>query len=421
MIGRQLENDVVILDESASRRHAEIVCHQGEVTIRDLGSMNGTFVNHTRIAEPVVLKNGDQIRIGLYVLTLAQNHHNDLGSPTEAQQLGTKPLTRDFLLESIEQNAVFTYEAANRLTSILDLKEVIEEISNYLKVALGVDKCLVILADQFENLSKLGFSESFARQALEKQSVVVVPDVSALDSVSDSAQVLNIRSVLCIPVINEEKIVALAYAYKTQGNTRPFDYCDIQLAVAISHQAGLAIQRSQLLEKARLLEEWALTDSLTNLKNRRHIMKLLEIEFARARRFHHPLTVLMMDIDDFKQVNDRYGHIAGDQVLIEVARRLRTQIRSIDIIGRYGGDEFVVLIIEAGLKEALTVADRLKHCVAEHPVDTEDGPIPVTLSIGVTPLKDTVSDAVELLKEADEALRAAKTRGKNQVTTQTQN
>jgi diguanylate cyclase (GGDEF)-like protein len=189
----------------------------------------------------------------------------------------------------------------------------------------------------------------------------------------------------------------------------------VQLAVAISHQAALTIQRARLLEKARAIEQRATTDSLTGLHNRQQILDLAEREFQRARRFRHPLALLMVDIDNFKQVNDTFGHAAGDQVLLAVATRGRDNLRDIDLLGRYGGDEFVILLVESELDAARRVAERIRQSVADMPVDIDQGPLNVTISVGVALFTEECPNLATLLNDADVALYAAKKVGKNQV------
>ena len=110
-------------------------------------------------------------------------------------------------------------------------------------------------------------------------SIVFIPDTQILTSISESVLRLRIRSTISVPVVLEESVVALVYVYKTDPAARPFDQNDVQLAVAVSHQVALAIQRTQILEEAKVFENWAFTDSLTGLNNRRHIQKLAQIEF----------------------------------------------------------------------------------------------------------------------------------------------
>jgi len=415
-LGRKPDNDVVIADESASRLHAEIYCDRDLVVIHDLDSTNGTFVNRERLTHPHVLRPEDQIRIGQHVASIAVRDDKTAAGLVAALSR-TQPLTRDLLLESVDQHAVLLYEVARRLNTVLDLETALQEVSELMRVSMGAEKCEVILAERFSRMAELGFPTSVAHQAIEQRSVVILPDVSAHAEreLRQTALLLGIRSILCVPVMIEEEIVALIYVYKVNPASRPFDQHDVQLAVAISHQAAMTIQRTRLLEKARRFEQWAIMDSLTGLYNRRQFLELAELEFNRARRYAHPLSAMMLDIDQFKQVNDTYGHTFGDRILQSVATRWRENLRDIDLAGRYGGDEFVVLLPEIALEGARRAAERLRAGIAEAPIDTEKGPLSVTISIGVVTLTPDHPDLASLLDQADAALYKAKNAGRNRV------
>jgi diguanylate cyclase (GGDEF)-like protein len=417
-LGRKPGNDIMIADESASRTHAEINCHDNVVILVDLDSTNGTFINRERLLKPHLLQPEDQIRIGEHVASLVQRDET-VPADLIAAYSTTRPLTRELLLESVDQHAVLLYEVSSRLNTILDLPTALREVSALMRVAMGAEKCDVILAQYFNQFAELGFPTSVAKQAIEQRSVVIIPDLAARpDTVSGkSGLLLNVHSVLCVPVLLEQEVVALIYVYKTDPAARPFDRHDVQLAVAISHQAALTIQRAQLLDKARVLEQWAITDSLTGLHNRRQILMLAELEFQRARRYQnrHPLALLMVDIDNFKQVNDTRGHPEGDRVIEAVAARCRVGLRDIDLIGRYGGDEFVVLLIETELAGARRVAERLRRGVGETALDSNLGPLNVSISVGVATSGPDYQNLAALHSAADAALYAAKTAGKNCV------
>ena len=415
-VGRKLDNDIVIADESASRLHAEIYCQADIAVIVDMGSRNGTFVNRERLTQPHALRPEDQIRIGQHVVSIAFRDDRT-AADLIAALARTQPLTRELLLESVDQHAILLYEVASRLNTILDLKTALQEVSNLMRVSMGAEKCEVVLADRFDQLAELGFPTSIAQQAIEQHSVVVTPDVSsqADQILGQSARLLGIRTMLCVPVMIGEEVAALIYVYKTDPASRPFDQHDVQLAVAISHQAALTIQRTHLLEKAQLLEQWAITDSLTGLHNRRHFLELAELEFHRARRYQHPLSAMMLDIDHFKRVNDTYSHALGDQVIQAVAARCRENLRDIDLMGRYGGDEFVALVPEVNLDDARKAAERLRKIIADAPIDTERGPLNITISIGVVALTPDYLDFASLLNQADAALYTAKNAGRNRV------
>ncbi|NUN48226.1 MAG: GGDEF domain-containing protein [Candidatus Brocadiae bacterium] len=181
--------------------------------------------------------------------------------------------------------------------------------------------------------------------------------------------------------------------------------------------AGLAAafgERVVLRLYSRLFD-LANTDALTRIHSRRRFLALAEAECARAHRFQHPLALLMLDVDHFKAVNDTRGHGAGDDALVEIAARLRALLRDVDVLGRYGGEEFVVLLPESGGEAALEVAERLREAISARPIQTRAGAVPVTISAGVATLGARTSTPEALLAEADRALYSAKERGRNCV------
>jgi diguanylate cyclase (GGDEF)-like protein len=414
-LGRKPDNHIVISDESASRLHAEIYCQNDLAILYDLGSLNGTFVNRERITKPHILQPEDQIRIGQYVISLALRNEGDAQELVAALS-GTRPLTRDLLLESIDQHAVFLDAVASRLTMILDLESALQEISELTRIAVAAEKCRIVPAEHFEQLADLELPAFIARQAIEQRSVVIIPDLSSQSEQSRSANVQPvIRSVLCVPVMVEEGLVALIYTYKVDPNSRPFDRHDVQLVVTSSRQAGLTIQRAQLLERARKLEQLAITDSLTGLHNRRQILDQSELEFQRAQRFHRALTVLMLDLDDLKQINDTYGHQVGDQALRTVADKGRQQLREVDSIGRLGGDEFVIALAETDLDGGRVVAERIRQSINDTPIITPGDTLNISTTIGMATMGEKTATLAELLSQADSALMKAKKAGKNQI------
>ena len=173
----------------------------------------------------------------------------------------------------------------------------------------------------------------------------------------------------------------------------------------------------QLRDNAQMSIEMAITDALTGLHNRRymetHIGTLVEQAVVRGK----PLTVLVLDIDYFKSINDTYGHDAGDEVLREFALRIRKSIRGIDLACRYGGEEFVVVMPDTDVGIAARVAERIRRQIAGHRflIDRGARSIEVTISIGIAARQSPDDDAVTLLKRADEALYRAKRDGRNRV------
>ena len=174
----------------------------------------------------------------------------------------------------------------------------------------------------------------------------------------------------------------------------------------------------QLAQEHLLAEVQAMAtvDWLTNLYNRRHFFRLGEDEIVRARRYRHPISVLMIDIDHFKAVNDTHGHTVGDEVLAAIASRLLGGLRQSDIAGRYGGEEFAVVLPETDVTSATQiVAERLRDAIAARTIDTARGPLQLTISVGVAGVDLDHEQLLDALGRADVALYAAKHGGRNRV------
>lgn len=180
-------------------------------------------------------------------------------------------------------------------------------------------------------------------------------------------------------------------------------------------QRIIQLQRELLAERARI-EKVATHDFLTGLWNRRAILERLANELARARREITPLGVIMMDLDHFKQINDGYGHLQGDQVLQETAKRLTENVRPYDSVGRYGGEEFLLFAINADITQTFWIADRVRAAIDTEPIQIPGGHIGVTASFGVTALPaGATAEPWTLIEAADRALYRAKDLGRNRV------
>jgi len=182
----------------------------------------------------------------------------------------------------------------------------------------------------------------------------------------------------------------------------------------VAGQAHIVMQNSRLFERVQQL---AIRDSLTDVFNHRHAVDLIQQEVLRVARYREgDLSVLMLDIDHFKAINDALGHLAGDAVLREMARILREGLRSVDSVGRYGGEEFVLILPQTRHEEALHTAERLRHQVEQHAFKTGDVLTHITVSVGVATFpSESIDSAASLLREADEALYRAKEKGRNRV------
>ncbi len=164
------------------------------------------------------------------------------------------------------------------------------------------------------------------------------------------------------------------------------------------------------------LRRLAITDPLTGLFNRRHWFGLAESQLEQATRYQHSLAVIMTDLDHFKRINDAYGHMVGDEVLVAVAQSLNDSLRMVDILARFGGEEFVILLPETDLDSAQDVAERLREQMASQRINTSKGTLAVTISLGVAEISQEADSSIdELVEWADQALYAAKQSGRNRV------
>lgn len=204
--------------------------------------------------------------------------------------------------------------------------------------------------------------------------------------------------------------------------TKPFESAELvarikNLLMMKELQDELAKKNKALELTNKKLEQLSVTDELTGLWNRRYLWERLAEEIAKARRYNLTLSCLMIDIDNFKTINDSHGHIAGDTVLSEIARILKNQCRSHDLLARFGGEEFIMLLYQTGMEGAVLLAQRLVKTVESHPFITENQKtLKTTISIGVaTYSPQTITNGNDLIKKADESLYQAKRKGKNRV------
>jgi diguanylate cyclase (GGDEF)-like protein len=177
----------------------------------------------------------------------------------------------------------------------------------------------------------------------------------------------------------------------------------------------LAAANEALQEKNTQLQELSITDSLTGLYNRSHLMDTLAGEVARSRRHNRPFTLLIMDIDHFKSYNDTFGHLAGDEALRRTGFLLKESIRSCDYAARYGGEEFILILPETGAEDGVEMAERIRNQIAEKEMGSDGNPLKVTISVGVASFPKDGDDPHSLMKRADAALYEAKRRGRNRV------
>ncbi len=196
------------------------------------------------------------------------------------------------------------------------------------------------------------------------------------------------------------------------GRPTGFDTEDVDSLAILVRQAETAIENSFLYEEAVRL---SLTDGMTGLWNRRNFDLRLESELSRAVRFTEPFAVIFVELDQMKAVNDRHGHQAGDTVLIELARRLTENVREVDLVARWGGDEFTLLLPKTGLAGAVLLAEKIRAAIGGVPFTLDTGSLSLTISVGVSAYPEHGSSGKALVAAADAAMYRAKAGGRNRV------
>lgn len=251
---------------------------------------------------------------------------------------------------------------------------------------------------------KLG--EGLAGTVAQDKEPILVEDAAKDDRFKDSRDSF-VKSILCMPLIaNDEVIGVINLTNKKSGGAFTAD--DAEILSTLSNQAAITIYNARLYHLA-------ITDGLTQLRIHRYFQQRLDEELKRAKQFGHNLSLIMTDIDKFKNFNDQYGHQQGDIVLIETAKLFRQSIREVDIAARYGGEEFAIILPETGKEEAIEVAEAIRRKIEDYEYPSKQGKLKVTSSFGVATYPGDAAHKDQLIEVADQALYHAKESGRNRV------
>jgi len=330
----------------------------------------------------------------------------------------------------------------HEVTDSLKPDEIYHILARRVARVLNISKCSMVLAKSgdetgvvvaaYENPMLRNLQIELARypeirQALTTGRLVLVEDVSTdplykeerLRWEKDGIKVPT-RSAVALPFWMKDQQMGVFFL-RTTGDDPPLTRADAQFGETVIKTAVSAIEKAYDFETAvsdkQRLEKLALTDALTGCLNRRALSEALTQELDRARRYNLALTILLADIDRFKQINDTRGHIAGDSVLRQVGELLRREARSVDIVARYGGEEFVVVMPETALHGAAIFAERLRRRVMARDFgEPGEDPLHMTVSIGLASFPDDrVQSSDSFVSLADQALYRAKNEGRNLV------
>ena len=367
--------------------------------------------------------------------------HGELRLAREALRVTEQELVR--ARENVESNRRLV-DILHEVTGELSSTEIYRILARRVARALDISHCSVVLARlgdatgtvaaAFEDQSIESLAIRLERypeivRALETGRPVLVTDAKSDPLFAEIRDVwtregvdVTIRSVLTLPFSVDRWRSGVLFL-RTERRERMLTREDAEFADIVVKAAVAAIKRAQALESTRednrRLEALATTDPLTRLLNRRALLERLSIEVDRAHRYGSSLSLLLLDIDHFKAINDTAGHLVGDGVLRQLGELLAYSVRTADVVARYGGEEFVVILPETSSDGGVIFAERLRDTVERHAFDvSSEEPLHLTASIGVATFPSPrVESTEDLFARADEALYRAKSGGRNQVRT----
>jgi diguanylate cyclase (GGDEF)-like protein len=285
--------------------------------------------------------------------------------------------------------------------------------------ALLVDSeksCLVFQACGGQELisrvgQRLGMGEGAAGKAMRSRSPLLVSR-GAGSGLPEIPEGLEWREMLALPLISRGKAVGVVELIRS-GMAKPFRRRDVRVLSLMLEPVAVCLENVQLLRQS---EELSVTDDLTKLYNSRYLYSCLLREVHRARRYRSQVSLIFLDLDGFKNVNDRHGHLAGSRALVEVGAVIRNMVREIDVVCRYGGDEFTVILPQTGPEGAHIIADRIR-CRLEETVflETFSLSVRITASFGIASFPNHTDSEKGLIQKADEAMYRVKGSGKNAI------
>lgn len=320
---------------------------------------------------------------------------------------------------AIELHAVA--EMASIIHSTLDFDELGRLIMSLLREVLHINNCSLVIVDKKNGEIIFSAEEGSSSRKCSKEVAFWVKKETPNGKVSlnESGPAKDIVYFKCIPVLgqhvpllSQEKMTAALCAGADAIDELTEE--DMFVLSAVATQLIIALENFQLYE---LTQKLSVTDELTGLHNYRYLQQRLKIEIGRAERYKRSLSLIMMDVDDFKPYNDVYGHIKGDKALAEIGQMLKENSRDLDIVARYGGEEFSMILPETDISGAFVVAEKIREAISEHLFIGEENKknVRLTMSFGVASYPRYASNEEELLKAADDALYLSKSHGRDRV------
>jgi diguanylate cyclase (GGDEF)-like protein len=315
------------------------------------------------------------------------------------------------------------HDVAKALTASLDLDSILQTIMEKMAEYFRPDTWSLLMVDEKKNELyfaiavgqasetlrdiRLKVGEGIAGWVAKHGEQVILKDVESDPRFAkriDEATQTETRSVICVPL--RSRLRVLGVIQLVNADISRFGEREVFFLQALCDYAAIAIENARWVEK---IQELTITDDCTGLYNARHLYKTLETEVYRSSRFGYEFSVLFIDLDHFKQVNDTHGHLIGSKLLAEIGYLVKAQLRLIDFAFRYGGDEFVVLLPQTGKDQALVVAKRLRDALRASAFCHDEGlNLNVRASIGLATYPHDARDAHEIIRQADEMMYVVK-------------
>jgi diguanylate cyclase (GGDEF)-like protein len=331
-------------------------------------------------------------------------------------------------IEAEKEEISLLYEIGKYLNSTMEIKELYDKLIELLPAKFNLDKFAILVADEkkeflsveaaygFTNIGRIcdlafRMGEGVSGEAALKGEMIYLPDAEK-DSrfLHYRGEALEKGSFISIPLKYKGETFGVMNC--SRAAKHGFSEDDIRLLVLVANEVALAVQNARLYTR---MKELSVRDELTGLYNRRHFQHVLQMEWKRVTRFKRPLSLLMIDIDHFKEFNDTFGHRHGDRVLRHIATTLAKNLREVDLVARFGGEEFVVLLPDTDKNGAIVVAEKLRRLVEGTRFDDVSNPHYLSISIGLSNFPEDAREMDDLIDHADIALYEAKDAGRNRV------
>lgn len=378
----------------------------------------------------------DQMRLTLYSRQIAVNFKNILLYQQQiqnAQELEEKnqmlESQGEMILRKSAQLEVLN-EVSQQVNSSLELKEVLNLVARQASQSIGVDRGVVWLlngAVTLEAVAAFGLPAKYLanlhmdlpsirgtalfRAFSERNPVQIQAGQDEDFFVRQLHGYLSPKTMLACPLVFKDEAIGLLLVDDTR-ETHDFLEDEIGLVMSVANHAVMAIENARLFQK---VSEQAITDFLTGVYNHRFFQLRFADEFSHCRRYGNDMSLIMMDIDHFKQYNDTYGHVAGDLALKEIANLTRASVRENDLVARYGGEEFAIILPMTNLAGGLIVAERIRQSIQDCRFlgDVHMPQVSMTVSLGIASFQQQLQSREELVRQADAALYQAKDKGRN--------